>query len=208
MSNEKLSLRLLQVAALALAALVVGLALFWHPEPPARAIPTAKGPEGGDFTLTGADGPVRLADFRGKAVLIYFGYTFCPDVCPTALTAIAEGLRRLPPDQAGRVAVLFISVDPERDTPAHLKEYGAFFHTAILGMTGTPEAVSEVARRYGVFYARQDAVNAGGSYVVDHTSDTFLVGTDGKLRGKLPHGAPPEQVAEAIGKLLQPPSNP
>lgn len=208
MTKETLSLRLLQATAALLAILVVALALFWHPEPPERPLPVAKVPEGGDFTLQSADGPVRLADLRGKAVLVYFGYTFCPDICPTALTATAEGLRQLTPAEAAKVAVIFISVDPERDTPAHLKEYAAFFHPAIVGVTGSPETIAEVARRYGAFYAKQNAITAGGSYVVDHTSDTFLVAPDGKLVGRLPHGTPPEKAADALRKLLQPPTNP
>lgn len=208
MNREAISLRLLQVVAGLLAALVVGLALFWHPDPPERAIPAARGAQGGDFTLQGADGPLRLADYRGKAVLVYFGYTYCPDICPTALTAIADGLRRLAPEEAAKAAAIFISVDPERDTPAHLKEYTAFFHPAITGVTGSPEKIAEVARAYGVFYAKQNASVADGSYAVDHTSDIFLVAPDGKLAGRLPHGTPPEKLAEAMRRLLQSPTNP
>lgn len=201
-----MSERILQLIAASLAALVIGLAVFWHPEPPSREIPLARGPAGGDFTLKSADGPVSLASFRGKVVLIYFGYTYCPDICPTSLTATAEGLKLLKPEELARVAALFVSVDPERDTPDHLKEYAAFFHPTIVGVTGSAEEIAEVAKRYGVFYARQQVDTAGGGYVIDHTSDTYVIDAAGALAGRIAHGAPPDAVAVEIRKYLQ--SNP
>lgn len=197
--------RLLLAIAVFLAMLVVGLALFWHPELPEQALPKAVAPAGGDFTLASADGPVALQVLRGKVVLVYFGYTYCPDVCPTALAATAGGLALLRPDELAGVATIFVSVDPERDTPERLKEYATFFHPAITGVTGTPEALADVARRYGVFYARQQVATAGDGYVVDHTSDTYVIGRDGRLDGRIPHGASPEEVAAAIRKRLNQP---
>lgn len=200
-----MSQRILLAVAVLLAALVLGLAFFWQPELPERPLPMASAPAGGDFTLQSAGGPVALQDFRGKLVLVYFGYTYCPDICPTALAAIAEGLKLLTPEELARVAVIFISVDPERDTPARLKEYAEFFHPAIVGVTGSPEELAAIARRYGVFYARQPVETAGGGYVVDHTSDTYVVGADGKLDGKIAHATAPEQVAAEIRKRLTKP---
>ncbi len=201
-------IRILQAVAVLLAALVVGLAVFWHPEPEPRPMPVARGPLGGDFTLASADGPVSLSALRGKVVLVYFGYTYCPDICPTALTAVAEGLKRLSAEESARVAVLFVSVDPERDTPAHLKEYAAFFHPAIVGVTGTPEEIAAIARRYGVHYAKAKVDTAGGGYVMDHSSDTYLIGPDGALKGRISHGAAAEQVAAEIRRHLQQNPNP
>ena len=200
-----MSQRILLAIAVLLAALVLGLAFFWQPELPERPLPVAAAPAGGDFTLQSAAGPVALQDFRGKVVLVYFGYTYCPDICPTSLAATAEGLKLLTPEELARVAVIFVSVDPERDTPARLKEYGEFFHPAIVGVTGTAEEVAAIARRYGVFYARQPVATAGGGYVVDHTSDTYIIGADGRLDGKIAHAAPPEQVAAEIRKRLTKP---
>ena len=200
-----MSQRILLAIAVLLAALVLGLAFFWQPELPERPLPVAAAPAGGDFTLQSAAGPVALQDFRGKVVLVYFGYTYCPDICPTSLAATAEGLKLLTPEELARVAVIFVSVDPERDTPARLKEYGEFFHPAIVGVTGTAEEVAAIARRYGVFYARQPVETAGGGYVVDHTSDTYIIGADGRLDGKIAHAAPPEQVAAEIRKRLTKP---
>jgi protein SCO1/2 len=200
-----MSERVLSLIAGLLAALVLGLAFFWHPQPPERPLPSAAMPEGGDFTLQSADGPVALGDFRGKVVLLYFGYTYCPDICPTSLAATAEGLKELTPDELARVAVILISVDPKRDTPARLKEYARFFHPVIVGVTGTPEEIAAVAKRYGVFYAEQTVATAGDGYVVDHSADTYVVAADGRLAGKIAHATAPEQVAAIIRKYLYQP---
>ena len=123
-----MSERILTIIAGVLAAVVLGLAIFWQPELPERPLPKAAGgPPGGDFTLQSAAGPVSLADYRGKLVLVYFGYTYCPDVCPTSLAATSEGLKQLTPAERARVSMIFVSVDPKRDTPARLKEYAEFF---------------------------------------------------------------------------------
>lgn len=200
-----MSERILTVIAGLLALVVLGVALFWHPEMPERPIPRAAIAAGGDFTLQSAAGPVSLKDYRGKLVLVYFGYTFCPDVCPTSLAATAEGLKLLTPEELGKVAMIFVSVDPKRDTPERLKEYAEFFHPAIVGATGTPEVIAEIAKRYGVFYAEQKVATAGGGYVVDHSSDTFVIAPDGQLVAKIAHATPPDQVAVAIRKHLQQP---
>lgn len=200
-----MSERILTVIAGVLAVLLAGIAFFWHPEMPDRPIPKAAMAAGGDFTLQSASGPVALQDYRGKLVLVYFGYTYCPDICPTSLAATSEGLKQLSPDEQAKVAMIFISVDPKRDTPARLKEYVEFFHPAIVGVTGTAEKIAEVAKRYGVFYAEQKVETAGGGYVVDHSADTFIVAPDGKLVGKMVHATPPDQVVVAIRKYLNQP---
>lgn len=197
--------RLLGLAALVLAIAIAGLAAFWQPEMPERPLPRAPIVAGGDFTLQSAGGPVSLHDYRGKLVLIYFGYTYCPDVCPTSLAATAEGLKQLTAEELARVAMIFVSVDPKRDSPERLKEYAEFFHPAIVGVTGSAEAIAEIAKRYGVFYAEQKIDTAGGGYVVDHSSDTFIVASDGKVVGKIAHATPPDQVVVAIRKYLTQP---
>lgn len=197
--------RLLGLAAVVLAIVIAGLALFWQPEMPERALPRAPLVAGGDFTLQSAGGPVSLADYRGKLVLLYFGYTYCPDICPTSLAATAEGLKQLTPEEQAAVAMIFVSVDPKRDTPERLKEYVAFFHPAIVGVTGSAEVIAEVARRYGVIYAEQKVETAGGGYVVDHSSDTLIIAPDGAVVAKIAHATPPDQVAHAIRKYLNQP---
>ncbi|KAF4533653.1 hypothetical protein B566_EDAN005702 [Ephemera danica] len=188
-----------------LTALVIGLALFWQPDLPERPLPKASGSVGGDFVLQSAGGPVALSDFRGKLVLVYFGYTYCPDICPTSLAATSEALRLLNPDELTQVAMIFVSVDPKRDTVARLKEYAEFFHPAIIGATGTPEVVAELAGRYGVFYAEQTVETAGDGYVVDHSSDTYVIDPAGRLVGRIAHATPPDQVVVAIRQYLNPP---
>jgi protein SCO1/2 len=200
-----MSERLLLAVVVVLVAVVTGLGLFWDPELPERPLPAAILPVGGDFTLQSASGPLALADYRGKVVLVYFGYTYCPDICPTALAATAAGLNQLTAEELAEVAVIFVSVDPERDTPARLKDYAAFFHPAIVGVTDRADVIADIARRYGVFYARQQVDTAGDGYVVDHSSETYVIGRDGRLLGKLPHGAAPEQVVAEIRKVLNQP---
>lgn len=197
--------RLLLLLAIALASLVFGLAVFWHPEPPERPLPRAAMPAGGDFTVLTADGALDLQSLRGKLVLLYFGYTYCPDICPTSLAATADGLRELSPEELARVAVLFVSVDPKRDTPARLKEYAAFFHPSIIGATASPETIADIARRYGVFYAEQKLETAGDGYVVDHTSDTYIVDAGGRLVGRIAHATPAPLVAASLRKYLNQP---
>lgn len=158
-------------------------------------------PTGGDFVLESADGPVALADFRGKVVLVYFGYTFCPDICPTSLALIAQALNGLGGDELERVQAIFISVDPERDTPERLARYTAFFHPRIIGATGEPAEIAEIAARYGAAYRKVEGESAGG-YLVDHTSTTAVVAADGTLAAILPHGTPPPDIITAIHAQL------
>lgn len=194
---------------LALSALLVWLAAFWEPVPPrtvARVQPhnqiqLAEAPKGGDFTLHAKSGPVSLKDYRGKVVLVYFGYTFCPDVCPTSLSLMAQALSSLSPAELAQVQGIFISVDPERDTPERLKDYAPFFHPAIIGITGTPEQVASVARQYGASYLKQKA-NSEGSYAVDHSSVTYVIDAQGQLVTSLPHASSPQQIVDAVRPLL------
>ena len=111
-----------------------------------RALELAARPTGGDFRLQSAAGPVDLKNLRGRVVLIYFGYTWCPDICPTNLAFIAAALKSLAPEDLARVQVLFVSVDPERDDAQRLAQYTGYFHPQILGLTGTPEEIAETAR--------------------------------------------------------------
>jgi protein SCO1/2 len=192
--------RLLLVLIVALAAGVVGLAVFWQPN---LNTPTqASGPAGGDFVLMSADGPIDTTSLRGKVVLVYFGYTYCPDICPTSLTVTAQALQQLAPEEATRIKVIFVSVDPERDTPARLKEYAAFFHPAMVGVTGSADEISRVARLYGAIYARQDVGSAG--YAVDHSAWTYVVTPNGRLGGRIAHGASVDQTLAEIRKHLPP----
>jgi protein SCO1 len=195
-----MSPRLPLILILLLASTVIGLTLFWHPGAPT----TAGEPAGGDFVLQSADGPLDTHNLRGKVVLIYFGYTYCPDICPTTLAAVGQALNQLTPAEAVQVKTVFVSVDPARDTPQRLKEYASFFQSNIVGVTGSAEAVAQAARLYGAVYARQDVGGASG-YVVDHSAWTYVVAPDGHLAARLAYGATPEQMLAEIRKWLPSP---
>ena len=166
------------------------------------ALELASPPQGGDFVLDSMKGPVALADLRGKVVLIYFGYTWCPDICPTNLVLIAGALRALTPEERERVRVLFVSVDPERDSVERLAEYSGYFHPEILGLTGTSEQIAEVAKLYGAAYRRTELADSAMGYVVDHSAYSHLVDTQGKLVRNLDHATPSAEIVAAIRALL------
>ena len=160
---------------------------------------------GGDFSMQAQSGPVSLKDFRGKVVLIYFGYTMCPDICPTNLAMMSNAFMQLEETPEGKqilanVQGIFISVDPQRDTLKRLAEYVGYFHPSLIGLTSTPEAIKEVADRYGAAYQKVIQDDSATNYVVDHSSETYVVDPQGKLVERLPHAAPPEQILAAIRK--------
>jgi cytochrome oxidase Cu insertion factor (SCO1/SenC/PrrC family) len=152
---------------------------------------------GGPFALVDHTGQPRTdADFRGKLLVVYFGHTYCPDICPTDLQAIGLAVDRLGP--AGEsVQPLFITVDPERDTPAHLAEYVPLFHPRLIGLTGSNEAIRGVALAYKAFYAKAPS-KTQGDYTVDHTSFIYLMGPTGEYLGFLPPGTGPDRLAQVI----------
>jgi len=162
----------------------------------------AFGGVGGPFTLEDGNGhAVTDRDFRGRYLLVYFGYTFCPDVCPTTLNAVAGAFDKLGP-QADKLQGLFITVDPHRDTPAVVRDYAAGFSPHILGLTGTSEQIETVAREYRVYYAPQRTATSGESYTVDHSSILYLMGPDGKFIVPIRTDQTGEAMAAEIAKHL------
>ncbi len=187
-------------------AVIAGLALSWFVTTgefnnPQQSSELRQAPTGGDFTLSGAQGPYSLEDSRGKVVLIYFGYTFCPDICPTNLALMSQALNELEAEELKHVQGLFVSIDPERDTPKQLADYTDMFHDSILGVTGEPEKVRVIAKSYGSAYNKVEGQSEAG-YLVDHTSYTYVVAPDGSLSEALPHAAPPEQILDSVRSLL------
>ncbi|MEZ5477449.1 MAG: SCO family protein [Thiolinea sp.] len=156
---------------------------------------------GGDFTLQAGDQPVSLSDYAGKVVLIYFGYTSCPDVCPTSLGLLGAALKSMTPQEQSQVQGIFISVDPERDQGSKALDYARHFHPNFIGVTGTLDEVRQVARQYGSFFEKSDSDSALG-YLVDHTSKTYVIGKDGKLAQLLPHDMTQTQIVEAVRAAL------
>jgi len=161
---------------------------------------------GGPFTLTNQDGrQVTERDFAGKYRIMYFGFTHCPDVCPMDLAVIGQALRRFEksdPARAARVEPIFVSVDPERDTPAVLKDYVGAFHPRLVGLTGTPEQVADMVRSYGAYGSKGDPT-AGGGYNVNHSRIAELIGPDGKPIALLPYEKGADAVAAELGRWVR-----
>ncbi|MDE2029277.1 MAG: SCO family protein [Alphaproteobacteria bacterium] len=166
---------------------------------PANPVPRTPltGKIGGPFTLTDQDGKlVSNTDFSGKYLLVYFGYTMCPDMCPTGLQSIARSLDMLK-SEAGKVQPLFITVDPARDTSARLKYYDALFNPKIIGLTGTAEQIAAVAKEYQVYYKKGEGDQ---DYVVDHSALIYLMDPKGNLVTTFDEQAPPKTIADALRK--------
>lgn len=159
-------------------------------------------PTGGAFTLRSDAGPLSLQQLKGKVVPIYFGYTSCPDVCPTSLALLSQALDGLDEGELQHVQPLFITLDPERDSAGRLADYVTYFHPSIRGLTGSVEQIARVASAYGVRYYRAELQDSALGYAVNHSSATYLVNMDGKLQFLFPHETPPEVIREAIRYLL------
>ena len=161
------------------------------------AVMWGKEPIGGPFTLVDHTGKPRTdADFRGKLMLVYFGFSFCPDVCPTDLMAIGQAVDKLGPG-GDAVQPLFVTVDPDRDTPARLADYVPFFHLRLLGLTGDAAQIRDAARLYRVFYAKV-AIEGAAEYTVDHSGFVYLMDRDGKYLGFFPPGTPSDRMVAVI----------
>jgi len=173
------------------------------PAPSAGGIQLAQGVVlGGPFTLTDHTGrTVTEADFAGRLLLVFFGFTYCPDVCPTELGTIAAALDLLGED-AERVTPVLITIDPERDTPEALATYVALFHPRLVGLTGTAEQIAAVARSYRVYYAKVHPRDAT-DYLMDHSAFTYLVGPDGRVRSLFRPQTSPEAIAAAVRAQLR-----
>ncbi len=168
--------------------------------------PLAGARMGGPFTLIGEDGKaVRDTDFNGKYRLIYFGYTFCPDVCPVDVQKLMLGLKAFEKEDAARgakIQPLFITVDPERDTPVALATFTDAFHPRLIGLTGSPAAIADVAKAYGVYYQKSPGATPG-SYLVDHSRATALYGPDGAPIAFVPENGSPDEIAHELGRWVK-----
>lgn len=154
---------------------------------------------GGPFTLVNGDGEtVTEADFAGKVMVVYFGFTFCPDICPTELIAIADAVDLLPPAAQAKVQPIFITIDPERDIPDAMRDYVGNFHERMVGLTGTPEQIRTVAKAYRVYYAKQEAETEGSPYLMAHSSFIYVMDGTGKFHSHFPVGATPAEIAAGL----------
>ncbi len=155
-----------------------------------------------EFTLDTIDGPIKLSDFEGKAVAIFFGYTYCPDVCPTALGMMADSLKKLSKEELDNFRGIFISVDPARDTLKNLKEYAFYFHPNFIGATSNDENILDITKRYGTFFQKEELPNSEMGYSVSHTSYIYIFDKDGNLSSKLEHFVKPSDITKALKKAL------
>jgi len=188
---------------LAIALLLAPLCTAWVPEPALAA--------GGDvatqdeirrdFVLTGTDGtPVHWKDFRGKVVALYFGFTTCPDICPTTMTKMKQVVRRLGPD-ADDLAVLFVTVDPERDTPERLRTYLDYFNPAFVGLTGPRDKISRIAGAFGTKFRKVESDSAAG-YLIAHTDLIYLIDRGGVTWAKHDSSIPVDRLLADVEALL------
>ena len=195
---------LLGVIAL-LAGLLAWMLFGWQPVDEAqqghRQMALKEVPRGGDFTLQGAGGDFSLSDYRGRVILLYFGYTWCPDICPTNLSLFSQVLNELSEEELAQVQPIFVSVDPRRDSMERLKEYTEYFHPRLLGVTGSESEVAQAASLYGVAY-RLVNPDTEENYAVDHSADTYLIDAQGRLVDTLPHGSSPETLLKKLRALL------
>jgi protein SCO1/2 len=136
---------------------------------------------GGDFTLQSIHGPVSLEQYRGSVVLLFFGYTSCPDVCPLTLSILSSVFSRLEPEELGKVKALFVSLDPDRDTPELLSRYTGFFHPNIIGVSGQVEIIDQIVGNYGVVYKKKQSPDSATGYSISHTPDILVVNGEGQL---------------------------
>jgi len=189
-------MRTLKFSALLLVALLLQSCsepVSWHASDITGMMPDL------EFTLTGPDSePVDASSLQGKPVLVFFGFTNCPDVCPTSLAVMGAAIKLL--ENEANVKGLLISFDPERDTLDRLKSYAPFFHPEITGLTASAPRILEVSTRYGVYYKKVE--RDGKDYLMDHTSRIYIIDQQGKLAGVVNHSVTPLEVAERVRKLL------
>lgn len=191
---------LLVVAAVVAVAIGLGLGVLIPVTRPDSVV--TRPAIGGPFSLVNQFGqPVTEKTFAGRHMLVYFGYTYCPDVCPTELQVMHQALDALG-DRANGIDPVFITVDPERDTVALMKDYASHFHPRLQALTGTPDQVKAAARAYGVYFARARDTGATTEYLMDHSSLVFLIGPDGGYVTHFRTGTRPEEMARQIRRFL------
>jgi cytochrome oxidase Cu insertion factor (SCO1/SenC/PrrC family) len=188
----------LALIVLTIAVAIAGLATYvTAPEMPPLAV-SGKADVGGPFTLTAHTGErMSDADFRGKYMLVAFGFTHCPDLCPAELQVMSAALDAMGPE-AERIQPLFVTIDPDRDTPADLADYVAQFHPRLIGLTGTPEEIAAVAKTYHVWYEKVESHAGPDGHLMDHSSITYLMGPDGEFVRHFSFGISPSALAEAL----------
>ncbi len=203
--NRRAMLPALRTFAAALSLSLAACSLAPAPTPLDQA-PLAGARIGGDFALTRSDGAtVRWGDFAGQWRIVYFGFTYCPDICPTDMSRMAQGLNlyaRSEPELAAQVVPIFISIDPERDTPEMVGQFTAAFSDKAIGLTGTPEAIKAAADTFGVYYSKGETTG-DGAYLMNHSNIVYLFDPDGRPIAVLPTDQGAEAVAAELAKWVR-----
>ncbi len=198
-------MRIVQTFAIVITVLIIAIGgRFLFLSDDQTLTPAANTSLGGPFTLVNSAGEtVTDKDFHGRYMLIYFGYTFCPDVCPTSLSTTAQALAMLPPEKVEKLTPVFVSVDPHRDTPEVVGEYVTYFDDRMVGLTGSDEQVAAAAKAYKVYY--QKVEEEGGdpeAYVLDHSALSYLMDPEGNFVTHFSHGIPPKDMADRLAQIL------
>ncbi|TXH70551.1 MAG: SCO family protein [Thiothrix sp.] len=193
---------LIYLALAAALALGIFTAKQFLTSPTVEAASTMTATPKNDFTLTQNNQAVHLKDFRGKLVLLYFGYASCPDVCPTSLALLSSALKELTPEETAQIQPIFISVDPERDNGTKLMEYARYFFPSFIGITGTEQEIQRAAMQYGAFYSKVNSNSAMG-YTVDHSSNSYLIDKEGQLLSTFKHDVTKAEIIAGIRAALK-----
>jgi cytochrome oxidase Cu insertion factor (SCO1/SenC/PrrC family) len=204
-ATERTTIMPVRLLLVVIVAFAVGTlaAIYMRPSGLPSATQSGRALIGGPFSLVNQHGErVTDEDFAGQYKLVYFGYTYCPDFCPMSLSSMTKALDLLEPEQAERVTPIFISVDPERDTVEHLRDYAELFHPRLVALTGTPEEVDVAARAYSVYYNKVESDDSAADYLVDHSVFTYLMGPDGEYLAHFGHDATPEEIAERLRQYV------
>ena len=194
--------RLIPFATIAIAALLLGIVAANYLKPTDDKKSKGITSIGGDFTLQSNKGPVSLSDLKGKVVTLYFGYASCPDVCPTSLGQLASAIRQLSEEQQKQIQPVFISVDPERDTPDKLAKYANAFYPGMLGLTGDKKNIDNITWSYRSIYKIVPMENSAMGYSVDHTSTIYIIGRNGVIQSLAQHGTTTPELTDKLRAAL------
>jgi len=190
------------LSILLVAFVIGGAALFFAGNGKLGPIASGKALVGGPFELTNQDGKrVKSADFAGKYMLVVFGYTYCPDICPSELQVVSSALDELGP-AAERIQPVFVTVDPSRDTPEVMKDYVGNFHPGFVGLTGSEDDVANIAKAYRVYYRKVDPTGPDIPYLMDHTTLVYLMGPDGDYVTHFAYGTNVAGMVEGLRKAI------
>lgn len=201
--RPKMGQRLLWAGGFLLILIIAAAIGWWNLPPELHGIQLQSPRVADDFTLTASTGEeMSLSDFRGKYVAVFFGYTYCPDVCPTTLNDLQQMLKELGDPKADDVQVIMVSIDPERDTPDQLETYLGYFNPSFIGMTGTVEEIQPVASQFGIFFEKQPG-STNTSYLVDHTSAVTVIDPEGHVRMIFTYGVKGADMASDIAYLMR-----